>query len=71
MELAAAFALAAVSVRLFLNTKGTQLLHVSVTVGRISRYYWIFLLAAMAAAVAGLVTLKRVRTAKKQDEKAV
>ena len=66
MELAIAFLLTALSAWLFLNTRGTRLLYVSVATGRVSRYYWIFLLAAVVIGVIGLVTLKSSRRAKVQ-----
>lgn len=58
VELTAAFILAALSVWMFINTRGTRLLYVSVTTGRISRYYWIFLAIAVIFAALGLITLK-------------
>lgn len=59
MQLAAAFILLILSVRLFLNTRGTRLLYVSVTVGRVSRFYWIFLAAAFILLLTGALTLRR------------
>lgn len=58
MELAAAFILTVVSGWLFFNTRGTRLLYVSVTTGRVSRYYWIFLAAAVILLAAGVFTLR-------------
>lgn len=58
VELASAIILIILSVGLFLNTRGTRLLYVSVTAGRVSRYYWIFFLAAVVLGVIGLVTLR-------------
>lgn len=58
MELAAAFILAVLSGWLFFNTRGTRLLYVSVTTGRVSRYYWIFLAAALIFLVIGVFTLR-------------
>lgn len=60
-ELTAAFLLIALSVWLFINTRGTRLLYVSVTTGRISRYYGVpFVMAAMLMML-GLITLKSCR----------
>lgn len=53
-----------ISAGLFLNTRGTRLLYVSVATGRISRYYWILLVAAVILGVMGLVTLKGVYAGK-------
>ncbi len=59
MQLAAAFILIVISVRLFLNTRGTRLLYVSVATGRVSRFYWIFSAAALILILTGAVTLRR------------
>lgn len=59
LELTAAALIFVFSVYLFLNTRGTNLLFVSVTFGRICRYYWIGLLAAMILGLVGGFTLKR------------
>lgn len=70
LELTAAALIFVFSVYLFLNTRGTNLLFVSVTFGRICRYYWIGLLAAMILGLVGWITLKRhVRTVPKMDTK--
>lgn len=58
VELAAAFILAVMSGWLFSNTRGTRLLYVSVTTGRVSRYYWIFLAAALIFLAIGVFTLR-------------
>lgn len=60
-ELAIAFLLIALSAWLFINTRGTRLLYVSVATGRISRYYWVFFEIAAMFTILGLVTLKSSR----------
>lgn len=60
-ELAIAFLLIALSAWLFINTRGTRLLYVSVATGRISRYYWVFFVIAAMFTILGLVTLKSSR----------
>lgn len=66
VELAAAFILAVLSVWLFFNTRGTRLLYISVTLGRISRYYWVFLAAALIFLAIGLFTLRSRRREEKK-----
>lgn len=61
VELAVAFLLIALSAWLFINTRGTKLLYVSVATGRISRYYWVFFVIAAMFTILGLVTLKSSR----------
>ena len=61
VELAVAFLLIALSAWLFINTRGTRLLYVSVTTGRVSRYYWVFFSIAAMFTVLGLITLKSSR----------
>lgn len=58
LELTAAALIFVISVYLFLNTRGTKLLFVSVTFGRICRYYWIGLLAAIILGLVGWITLR-------------
>ena len=60
-ELAVAFLLIVLSAWLFINTRGTRLLYVSVTTGRVSRYYWVFAATAAIVAALGLATLRRCR----------
>lgn len=60
-ELAIAFFLIALSAWLFINTRGTRLLYVSVATGRISRYYWVFFVIAAMFTILGLVMLKSSR----------
>lgn len=70
LELAATALILAFSVYLFYNTRGTRLLFVDVAFGRICRYYWIGLLAAIILGLMGLLTLKRhPRTTAKTDMK--
>ena len=57
MELAAAFILVVLSGWLFFNTRGTRLLYVSVATGWVSRYYWVFLAAAVIFLAVGVFTL--------------
>lgn len=66
-ELTAAFFLTALSAWLFINTRGTRLLYVSVATGRVSRYYWIFFAIAAIFAVLGLITLKGFRREDRRD----
>lgn len=66
VEVAAAFLLILLSIWLFWNTRGTRLLYVSVMVGRVSRYYWIFLFAAVVIGVIGLVSLRSCRKGTRQ-----
>lgn len=67
VELAVSCILAALSVWLFLNTRGTRLLYVSVATGCISRYYWGFLAAAAVFVMFGAVTLKRVHRKERKN----
>ena len=67
VEVAAAFLLILLSIWLFWNTRGTRLLYVSVMVGRVSRYYWIFLFAAVVIGVIGLVSLRSSRNGTRQN----
>lgn len=66
VEVAAAFLLVLLSMWLFWNTRGTRLLYVSVMVGRVSRYYWIFLFAAVIIGVIGLGSLRSFRKGTRQ-----
>lgn len=59
LELTAAALIFIISFYLFLNTRGTKLLFVSVTFGRICRYYWIGLLAAIILGLVGWITIRR------------
>ncbi|MCM1025423.1 MAG: hypothetical protein NC432_03250 [Roseburia sp.] len=58
LELAAALALTVLAGWLFRNTTGVRLLYVSVALGRVSRYYWIAMVAAVVFLAAGIVTIK-------------
>jgi len=66
IQLASALILIILSVRLFWNTRGTRLLYVSVAIGRISRYYWIFLAVGFILLLTGMITLRR--SPKKRSE---
>lgn len=71
VELAAAFILAVLSGWLFFNTRGTRLLYISVTTGRVSRYYWVFLAAAVIFLAIGVFTLRPRRREGKEDVKEI
>ena len=67
VELAVAILLIMLSAWLFINTRGTRLLYVSVTTGRVSRYYWVFFSIAAMFTVLGLITLKSSRKKGRED----
>ena len=69
LAILAAVGLAILGGWMFYTTRGTRLLYVDVTFGRICKYYWIAFIAMLVFFAVGLYTLKRSRKEVKKDGK--
>lgn len=69
LAILAAVGLAVLGGWMFYTTRGTRLLYVDVTFGRICKYYWIAFIAMLVFFAVGLYTLKRSRKEVKKDGK--